>query len=186
MRKINMFSSVIILIGAILMAACGQAVAPTAIANVPAVATTAPAAPVAQASPNPTVANPPAVATGNCSILSKEDVGTVLGESVVEVRDEAKSTVCAYQTKNLILELNFLNTGGMTAEQYMQNIRSINENGISVTGLGDEAFNKAAKFGLDIELEDQILGLVHTQRAVFCWIPDIYNSICQDLAYLVL
>jgi len=141
MRKNRMFSFAIILIGAILMAACGQAAAPTANASAPAVATNAPPA---QASPKPTDVNSAPLATGNCSLLSKDEIGTVLGEPVVDVRDEAKSTICAYQTANLILEMNFLNTGGVTAEQYMQNIRSINENGVSITGLGDDAFNKAS------------------------------------------
>jgi hypothetical protein len=140
MKKNKMFSFAIILIGTILMAACGQAAAPTANASAPAVASLAP---IAQASPNPTEANLPSLAASNCTIVSKDELGTVLGESVVDVREEGKGTICAYQTANLILEMNFLNTGGLTAEQYMQNIRSINENGVSITGLGDDAFNNA-------------------------------------------
>jgi hypothetical protein len=75
-------------------------------------------------------------------LLSKDEVGAILGETVTEVRDEAKSTICAYQTKNMILEVNFLKTPGMTASEYMDNIRSINANNVPVPGLGSDAFYK--------------------------------------------
>jgi hypothetical protein len=140
MRKNGMFSFAIMLIGAILMAACGQAATPTANASAPAVATPAP---LATAIPKTTDANSSSVATSNCSIVSKDEIGTVLGEVIVDAREKGNGTICAYQTANLILEINFLNTGGFTPEQYMQNIRSINENGVSITGLGDDAFNTA-------------------------------------------
>jgi hypothetical protein len=141
MKKTGLFPFGMILIGTILMAACGQAATPAANGSAPAVASLASLATAIQ---KPTGASSASLAAGNCTILSKEDVGTVLGGAVVEVRDEAKSTICAYQTANLILEMNFLNTGAMTGEQYMQNIRSIHANGVSITGLGDDAFNNAA------------------------------------------
>jgi hypothetical protein len=40
----------------------------------------------------------------------------------------------------MILEVNFLNTGGVTAVDYMNNIRSINANNVPVPGLGTDAF----------------------------------------------
>ena len=137
-----MASFAIMLIGAMLMVACGQAAAvpPTVNASAPAAATPTPPA---SAIPKPTDANSSSVATSKCSIVSKDEIGTVLGEAVVDAREKGNGTICAYQTANLILEMNFLNTGGVTAEQYMQNIRSINENGVSITGLGDDAFNTA-------------------------------------------
>jgi hypothetical protein len=138
MKKTGLFQFVLILVGAILLVACGQAASPGVIPGAQVLA------PIPTETPKPADAGSLSLPTGNCTLLSKDEIGTVLGETVVEVRDEAKNTICAFQTANLILEMNFLNTGAMTGEQYMQNIRSINENGVSITGLGDDAFNKAS------------------------------------------
>jgi hypothetical protein len=140
MRKTSMFISVAVLIGTILMAACGQAAAATANPGSPVVASLASAA---TAIPQSTGANSVPAQAGNCTLLSKDEIGTVLGEAVVDVRDEAKSTICVYQTQNLILELDFLNTGALSGDQYLQNIRSINSDGVTIPGLGDDAFNNA-------------------------------------------
>ncbi len=144
MRKNSMFISVVVLIGTILMAACSQAAASTANPNAPAVASLAsPATAIPQSTDTNSV---PAMA-GNCTLLSKDEIGTVLGEAVVDVRDPAKDgSLCVYQTQNLILELNTLKVFGGFGDSvnYMQQIRANDiANGdtpLDVAGLGDEAF----------------------------------------------
>jgi hypothetical protein len=116
MKKTGMFSFVVILIGASVLAACGQAPAPKA----------NPSAPGATGIPQSTSANSIPLNTNNCTLLSKDEVGTVLGEAVVEVRDPAQNGVlCVYQTKNLILEISFIyKFGGFTnSVTYMQATR---------------------------------------------------------------
>ncbi len=142
-----MLSFAIILSGVILMAACGQA------ATTPPVNATAPAvaslAPVATALSKPTEANAPAVAAANCTVLSKDEVGKILGEPVVEVRDPAKDgSLCVYQTQNLILEFNTQRVFGGFGDSvaFIKQLRAIGiESGdtpLDVPGLGDEAFYK--------------------------------------------
>jgi hypothetical protein len=128
MKKTALFSVLGLVISALLLAACSPAVAPASQGSSSSATDSAYAAPAA------------AVASGNCALLSKDEVGAILGETVTEVRDEAKHTICAYQTQNMILEVNFLNTGGMTAVDYMNNVRSINANNVPVPGLGTDAF----------------------------------------------
>ena len=137
MKKNGMFVVLGFVISAVLLASCAPVIASpnqSSSSNTPASAPSAPAA---------------AVTSGNCSVLSKDEVGAILGETVTEVRDEAKSTICAYQTQNMILEVNFLNTGGMTAVQYMDSIRSINANNVPVPGLGTDAlYNGNASYDI--------------------------------------
>jgi hypothetical protein len=147
MRKNRMVSFAIMLIGAILMAACGQAAAPTANASAPAAAEATQAPPAAAAIPTPTEANTPAAATAACTVLSQDEVGKILAEPVVEVRDPAKDgSLCVYQTQNLILEFNTQRIFGGFGDSvnFMKEMRSVaNENGdnlLDVPGLGDEAF----------------------------------------------
>jgi hypothetical protein len=135
MNKLGMYTIVAILIGSSLLAACGQASAPSANPGAPTVQSAAPGTAI----PTAAEANPVAVRPGNCTILSKDEAGTVLGQTVTEVRNEAKGTICAYQTEDLIFELNFLNTGGQSAVQYIKTIQEINPDGELVPGLGDEA-----------------------------------------------
>jgi hypothetical protein len=98
-----------------------------------------PIAPLATSNPNasPNGSVPPQ--TGNCTRLTKDDVGKVLGQTVTDVREEAKGTLCVYQTKAVIFELTFPNTGVISGVKFMENIRAIN-NSTLIPGLGDEAF----------------------------------------------
>jgi hypothetical protein len=144
MKKNRLYPFVIILIGAFLMAACGQAATPTVNASAPAAASNTPPA---QASPKPTDANPPAPATANCALISKDEVGTILGEAVIEVRDPAKDgSLCVYQTQNLILEFNTQRVFGgfIDSVNFMKQIRAnyieSSDTPLEVPGLGDEAF----------------------------------------------
>jgi len=148
MKKTGMFSFMGILIGASLLAACGltPVAGPSPVA--PVVATVAPAAsaaPLATAVPQATVASSIPDTGGNCAILSKDDVGKVLGEAVMDLRDPTKhGTLCVYQTQNLILELGFLHTfaGYANSADYMQKVHAdgLGDTPVDVTGLGDEAF----------------------------------------------
>jgi len=137
MKKTGMFVTLGLVIGAVLLASCAPAITATSQSSSSNAPDSAPSAPAA------------AVASGNCTLLSKDEVGAILGETVTEVRDEAKSTICAYQTQNMILEVNFLNTGGLTAVQYLDSIRSINANNVPVPGLGTDAlYNGNANYDI--------------------------------------
>jgi hypothetical protein len=145
MNKIGMFQFIGILIGTSLLAACGQASAPGAASANPIAPAVASAAPLATASLPSTVANSIPVSGDNCALLSKDDVGKVLGETVVDLRDPTKhGTLCVYQTQNLILELTFLHTfsGFANSVDYMQKVRAdgIGDTPLDVPGLADEAF----------------------------------------------
>jgi len=141
MKKSGMYLFVLILIGASVLVACGQAPTQNANSSAPA---SAPLAPVATAIPQSTKTNSTGSA-GNCTLLSKDEVGTVLAEAVVEVRDPAKNgDLCVYQTQNLILEVSFIHKFGGFADSigYMQGTRTnnIGDAALDVPGLGDEAF----------------------------------------------
>jgi hypothetical protein len=147
MKKTGMFLLAGMLFGASLLAACGltpvQGTSPAA----PVVATVAPlasAAPLATAIPPATVANTVPVAGNNCALLSKDEVGKVLGEAVVDLKDPTKDgLLCEYLTQNLILELGFYHTfiGTGNSVNYMQQLRTdgIGVAPVEVTGLGDES-----------------------------------------------
>ena len=129
MKKTGLYVAFGFLIGAVLLTACAPAVATASQSPDSNTGNSAPPVPVSSN------------ASGNCSILSKDEMGAILGETVTEVRDEASSTICVFQTQNMIMEVNFLNTGGLSATQFMDAKRSINpENVVSVAGLGDDAF----------------------------------------------
>jgi hypothetical protein len=82
-------------------------------------------------------------------VLSQDEVGKILAEPVVEVRDPAKDgSLCVYQTQNLILEFNTQRIFGGFGDSvnFMKQLRAIGiESGdtpLDVPGLGDEAFYK--------------------------------------------
>jgi hypothetical protein len=138
-----MYAFVVIMIGASLLAACGQAPATSANPTAPAVA---PLGQVATAIPQSASANTTA-SGGHCAVLSKDEVGTILGEAVVDLRDPAKDgSLCVYQTQNLILELNTQTVFGgfVDSVNFMKQIRANDitsgDTPLDVPGLGDEAF----------------------------------------------
>jgi hypothetical protein len=146
MKKIGMFLFTGMLFGASLLAACAQAAAP-ATATVAPLASVAPLATVAAPAtviPTAPVANVIPVTGNNCALLSKDEVGKVLGEAVVDLKDPTKNgTLCEYQTQNLILELGFYQTfiGTGNSVNYMQQLRTdgIGAAPVEITGLGDES-----------------------------------------------
>ncbi len=123
-------------------AACGQAAAPSVNPGAPAVASLAPL-PTAIPQSTDTSSIPPTA--NNCTLLSKDDVGKVLAEDVVDVREPSPDgSICVYQTKNLILELTFIHKFGgfVNSVKYMEGVRTngIGDSPLDVPGLGDEAF----------------------------------------------
>jgi hypothetical protein len=123
----------------LLLAACAPASVPGA--N-PGPATVAPAELVNSQS---TSAISAPATSGVCTLVSKDDIGTILGEAVDEVRNPDKKGInCVYQTKSLILELNTLHTfgGSGNSVDYMKQTRvnGVGEPALDVPGLGDEAF----------------------------------------------
>jgi hypothetical protein len=139
MNKTGKYLFVVLLVGATLLAACGQAAVINGNPAAPA------AAPIATAIPQSTVANSIPVNANNCTLVTNDDVAKVLGEAVVDARDPSKKGInCVYQTKNLILELNTLHAFGGFANsvEYMKQTRvdGVGEPALDVPGLGDEAF----------------------------------------------
>jgi hypothetical protein len=98
----------------------------------------------AAAGSNAVGVNPSAGASSGSKVagglLSKEEVGQILGQPVVDVRNTGNGTIVVYQTKSLILEVLSLKTGGISAADYMKSVRATNGNAAVVAGVGDEAF----------------------------------------------
>lgn len=126
----------------LIAAACGPAAAPGANPGAPTVELQAP---LPTAMPQPTDTSSIPVTADNCTLLSKDEVGKVLAEDVVDARQPSTDgSLCVYQTQNLILELTFLHKfgGSGNSVQYMKDVRSngIGDSPVDVAGLGDEAF----------------------------------------------
>jgi hypothetical protein len=145
----KMRKPIIFLFVTILLAACGQAAVPTArtAPTSPSVVQSTSAPQAAVASPIPTVASSLPPAAANCTVLSKDEVGTILAEPVLEIRDPVKDgSLCVYQTQNLILEFNTQTVfGGFVdsvnfMQQFRANYIASGETPLDVPGLGDEAF----------------------------------------------
>jgi hypothetical protein len=146
MNKTITFPFTAFLFGAILLVACGIAVTPNGNAGTSAVA---PFHSTEKTIGQSTNANSIPIAAGNCTLLSKDEVGKVLAQAVDEVRDPSKKgTLCVYQTKNLILEIGFLHQFGgfVNSVKYMQSFRDnkVGDGPLDVPGLGDEAFYNGA------------------------------------------
>jgi hypothetical protein len=142
MKKTGVFSFVFILLGASLLAACGAAPVSNTVPSGPAVA---PQGSVATAIPQSTTANSAPASGANCTLLSKDEVGSVLGEAVLEVRDPIKDgSLCVYQSQTMILELSIIKKFGGLGDsvKYMQGTRTsgVGDAPLDVAGLGDEAF----------------------------------------------
>jgi hypothetical protein len=165
MKRIGSFLMVMVSTSAILLAACGQAPVPSAVASAPPVAAVDTQIPPLDTALAPLVALATEIATkaaenssppaGNdCAVVTKDEVGTVLGEAVVEVRNpDQKGVNCVYQTKDLILEINTLNSFGSygNSVDYMKATRDngVGEPALDVPGLAEEAFyHGAAKYRL--------------------------------------
>jgi hypothetical protein len=126
MKKSSMFLVLTTLLGASLLAACGQAATPNA--NSGASADSQPAA----ASPKSTVAGSSSSKTDACTFLSKEVTPKGLGGD------------CLYDTANLSFELTVVHTG---AAEYLKTTRAkLGDLALDVPGLGDDAFYNTNSF----------------------------------------
>src|SRR5450756_1409249 len=138
MKKLGTIRTVVILLGASLLAGCGQATLPNPNPTVPAVSVpvsaptvsvpvTAPTvAPLASSTPKSSSTSSIPLTAGHCTLLTKDDVSKVLAQAVEEVRDPVHDgTLCEYQTKNLILDLAMVHKApGENGVQYMQRVRA--------------------------------------------------------------
>ena len=156
MKKLGTIRTVVILLGASLLAGCAQAALPNPNPTVPAVSvpvsaptvsvpvtapTVAPLAPLASSTPKSSSTSSIPLTAGNCTLLTKDDVSKVLAQAVEEVRDPVHNgSICEYQTKNLILVLAVANVPGVPGVQTMQRVLASLGGGVDVPGLGDEAF----------------------------------------------
>jgi hypothetical protein len=142
MKKTGVFSFIFILLGASLLAACGAAPVSNTVPSGPALA---PLAAVSTEVSQSATANANPASAPNCSLLSKDEVGTALGEPVLELRDPVKDgSLCVYQTQTMILELSILKKFGGFGDsvKYMEGTKTngIGDAPVDVPGLGDEAF----------------------------------------------
>jgi len=139
MKKPKMFLFIAILLGASLLAACGQTAAP----NVnPAPATVAPVA--ATVAPVPATVAPVAANNSNpsgpdaCSMLTKDDVSKVLGTPVDTATGSGLGGACTYTAKNLSIIFILSHTGGIKAMTI--DLARLGNLALVVPGLGDQAF----------------------------------------------
>jgi hypothetical protein len=138
MKKPVAFLYVVLLLAAGLLAACGQIPAPIQNPTAPAVASPA------TTTPKPVDANTAPLNADACTLLSKDEVGTVLAEPVGDATGGGLGGVCVYTTQNFSFELTVSNTGGI---KYMQSVRTnIGDLALVVPGLGDEAFYNTNSF----------------------------------------
>jgi hypothetical protein len=136
MKKIKMVRIIAtLLLGAVLLAACGQNAKPTPIQDFP---TANPEKPVATSIPISTSTSPSPVASDACALITKDDVSSVLGKPVDSATSSGLGGVCTYIASNLRFDLTVSNTGGTTYLQ--QTLANLGENALLVPGLGDEAF----------------------------------------------
>ena len=143
MKKLGTIRTVVILLGASLLAGCAQAALPNANPTVPAVSapvsapTVAPLATVA-ALATPTSKPSTASSSNACTLLTLADVNKVLGQTFVPVAGTGQYGLCAYTFQLSRIDLTISNTGG--TKNMKINRTDLAEKAVDVPGLGDEAF----------------------------------------------
>jgi hypothetical protein len=153
-KKLRTIQLINILLGASLLAACGQTanvipIAPTdnAVVSAPTAAllaatnssTKVPAptiAPRATSTPKSTDANSIPLTVDPCNLLTKEDISKVLGEAVESVTQKDGPTYCDYKTRNFALTMKLAQSGGTINMHAIPSFM----HALDVPGLGDEAF----------------------------------------------
>jgi hypothetical protein len=134
MKKTTPFLFVVLLLGASLLAACGQTGTPGTGAVVPA------ATDSSQSSGSNSIPS----SSDACSLVPKDAVSQVLGQAVVAVTPKGLGGDCLYTAASLSFELTFFTSGGT---QYMQDTRAkLGDLALDVPGLGDEAFYNTNSF----------------------------------------
>lgn len=138
MKNQGTFLFVALVLAGSLLAACGQASAPSAIPSASSDASPA------TVTANPSDLNPSPQEADACSLLTKDSVGKVLGETVEDATPKGLGGVCSYTTKTLSVDLTVVTSGGTAYLQQTQ--AKIGDLALVVPGLGDEAFYNTNSF----------------------------------------
>ena len=141
MKKSQTILFAAILLGASLLAACGQAAAQN---TNPGLATVAPAAAdnTQSSGANSNPSGPDA-----CILLTQDEVSTALGKPVDTATGSGLGGVCTYNAQNLSFSLTVSHTGGIQA--MATTLANLGNLALVVPGLGDQAFyNTNSAFAL--------------------------------------
>jgi len=129
---------------ALLVSACGGSVVnssnlvPTTVKEVVSSVIKSTDTPLATANPKPSSTSSSPLKVDACTLLTKDEVSKVLGQTVDEVTGKGLGGVCSYKTKDLSFDLTVSASGGI---KYLQDTRAkIGDNALDVPGLGDGAF----------------------------------------------
>jgi hypothetical protein len=136
MKKLFLIRFGILILGASLLAACGQSVVPSANPVVP--VTGATSVPAAKSNPAPATGSSASTKVDACVLLPKEDVSTVLGQPVDSVESKGGGSICSYKAGNLNIDLTVLHLGGT---KYLQQVLAeLGTDAVNMPGVGDQGF----------------------------------------------
>jgi hypothetical protein len=136
MKKQILFQFTILLLGAILLAACAPAAQSSANPVVPVTGETA--IPAAKSIPTPANAKNPSSKVDACVLLTKDDVSKALGQPAGDGESKGLGGVCSYKSNTLSIDMTVLHTGGT---KFLQQARAkLAADALDIPGVGDEAF----------------------------------------------
>ena len=163
MKKLGTIRTVVILLGASLLAGCGQATLPNPNPTVPAVSVPVSAPTVA---PLATPTSKPSTASSSnaCTLLTLADVNKVLGQTFVPDEGTGQYGRCAYTFQLSGIDLLISNTGG--TKNMKINRTSLAELAVDVPGLGDEAFFNVGSSTLFFRKGDAMYALSYLNSRV--------------------
>jgi len=163
MKKLGTIRTVVILLGASLLAGCAQAALPNANPTVPAVSAPVSAPTVA---PLATPTSKPSTASSSnaCTLLTLADVNKVLGQTFVPVAGTGQYGTCAYTSELSSIDLLISNTGG--TKNMKINRTDLAEKAVDVPGLGDEAFFNVGSSTLFFRKGDAMYALSYLNSRV--------------------
>lgn len=156
MKNLGTMRFVIMLLGASLLAACGQAAAPNANPSAPTVSVPVSAptngsvvsvptvAPLATVNPRSSATSSTSLSADACTLLTKDEVSKVFGQAVETVTGKGLGGVCAYNAKNLNFELTVVHSGGA---KYMKDARTkLGDLALDLPSVGDGSFYNTNSF----------------------------------------
>ena len=163
MKKLGTIRTVVILLGASLLAGCAQAALPNPNPTVPAVSVPVSAPTVA---PLATPTSKPSTASSSnaCTLLTLADVNKVLGQTFVPVAGTGQYGTCAYTSELSSIDLLISNTGG--TKNMKINRTDLAEKAVDVPGLGDEAFFNVGSSTLFFRKGDAMYALSYLNSRV--------------------
>jgi hypothetical protein len=158
-KKTKTIRFIFILLGASLLAACGQATAPNANPSTSTVSVPASAPTLASSNGSATAPTVTPIQTANskssavsstasnpdaCTLLTKDDVSKVFGQAVGEGVGKGLGGVCAYTAKDLTFEVTVIHTGGA---KYIKDTRTkLGALALDLPGVGDGSFYNTNSF----------------------------------------